>query len=486
MNRRDRRAIDPAINTKRERFDKARLKSGNTSVASSGGGWGVGSPGARPASGTAPAVNPFMLPKAAGLTVTSQTFPSNYYVEWNLSTWRSACDQVIKQGYTVSYSTLVNWVYESSPFVRSLFRAIGSAIGKVPIIYVNHQGEELPEWTLELCSKPWQKQLKKEFAFSFFWGFIGLNIDPVAGKLYKYPMQDIDPINRMLRSSTFSFYDGVNFDEYANLLFIQPSTSTEDFLGWMQPITRSFIQMNVNSNSWVAAGRRLAFPLMTVGYPQGDGAVNPFTGNEVNPYRLQAENIVANADPGKGLVYPYTIDGQGNIVKALQVEFEKTGTTSSAHKIFSDFNNDQKDEIREMILGGTLTSSVGDSGSRALGEVQQDKLDNVVEDLLDFVISCHNDQYLTKIQSFYSNFPAGQFKLNVTRHLKLEQIKLLSDILRNNNKRLTDAFFEAQGLIKDFYEDDGTGTNSADETNLFAIDTQERYAGELKKKFLSV
>ena len=455
MTRKERRDQDPEVQKKRTELANIlgfpKDPSGVTGKGH-GGGWGVGDGSGKPASGTAPATNPFVIPKAAGLNTISQTFPSSYYVDWNLSTWRSACDQVTKSGYPVLYSAMVSWVYECSPFVVSLFEKLGAAVGRIKFFMVDANGNKMDDLTAEICNKPWCLQLRKEIMFSFFWGFTGLNFDPVAGKIYKYPLQQIDPINRMLRASTFSFYDGVNFDETDNLLFIQPSTSYEAFLGWMQQISRSFIQMNSNKNSWGAAGRRVAFPILTVGYPQNDGAVNA-DGVQINPYKQDAELIAANTNPQNGLVYPYTIDSSGNIIKSIEIDFEQPGTAANTHKIFQEFNNDEKNEIREMIFGGTLTSNSDGKGSYALGEVHENMFDAVVADKLEFILSTLNIDFIPKISKFYKNFPKGvTFDVDQTKKLTIEEMKALSDVIVANGKRLSDTFFEANGISRDFIE----------------------------------
>jgi len=453
MSRRDRRNNDPVVIQKREQFGAILPGLGGSSNGN-GGGWGQGTPGAKPATGQSPSVNPFVIPKAAGLNVFSQTYPSNYFVEWNLSTWRYACDQAMKMGYTLSYATLVSWAYECSPFIRSLFEALGSALERIPVFIVDKKGDKLDDWTKELCDSTWTIQLRKEILFSYFWGFSGINFDPINKKVYKYPMQDIDPINRMLRSSTFSFGDGMLFEDHDNLLFIQPSSSYEAFLGWMQPITRSFIQMNVNKNNWIAAGKRLAFPVLTVGYPQADGAVNPVTGESMNPYKIQAEQIAANIDPSQALTYPYTKDVTGNIQKAIEIGFEQPKAGTSAHKIYQEFNADEKNEILQMCLGGTLTADVGKSGSRALGEVMERKFDSVVESKMAFVLSVLNGDFLEKSKKFYSNFPEGaQYSYDSTKVLGMQEIILLAQSLQLSGKRLTDDFYEANGIAREFIEE---------------------------------
>jgi hypothetical protein len=242
-----------------ERRASARNATDGAVTFSTGGGYGDGNRVSRPASGNHPGVNPFMIPKATGLNLISQMFPDNYWVEWDLSTWRTACDQAQKMGYPISYASLVAWAFEASPFIQSLFQEIGDGIIQIPCYLVDEKGNKNEIWTNEICDKSWFKDLRKEACWADMWGFTGLNIDPLNNKIYKYPQQQLDPINRMLRQSTYNFSDGMDFASTVNLLFIQPSTSYERFLGKMQPITRSFIQINQNSINWVQAGRRLAF-----------------------------------------------------------------------------------------------------------------------------------------------------------------------------------------------------------------------------------
>jgi hypothetical protein len=416
-----------------------------------GGGYGTVQKGAKVASGS-PIVNPFVQPKYSGQNVGSWVYPSQYQRPWDVTSWREACDQAIKMGYTQAYATLTSWVYEKSPFVQSLFFKLGLALDKVKFYINDKDGNEIPELTLELCSKPWQMMLRKEILFSYFWGFSGLNFDPVTGKCYKYPMQQIDPINRMLKANTFSFYDGELFDGNDNLLFIQPSTNYEAFLGWMQPISCSFIEMNVNSNNWVAAGRRLAFPLLTVGYPQDDGSLDQ-NGQPQNNFKQDAIALATDIDPTNGLVYPYTIDNDGNIIKSIEIDFEQTGTSNGAHKIYQEFNNDQKAEIQELVYGRSVTQSSGKGGNRALGEVEEDALDDRVAGLVPFVLAILNDEFRDKIGKFYKNLPTGwNFAYTTPKRLTYVDWQSISAVTNQNGFKLTDRFFVENGLPLDFFE----------------------------------
>ena len=463
MNRRDRRNNNPEIQKKKELFrsNPGIYNQPGTMIPvkspMGGGGYGLPSSKGVPASGDSVSVNPFVIPKSTGLTVFSQTFPNNYYVEWDLSAWRAACDQAIKMGYPISYAALTSWTFECSPFIQSLFQELAVAVSEIPVQFVDQKGNVVEEWNKEICDKKWFKDLFKEAIFSNFWGFSGINFDPVSEQIYKYPMQDLDPINRYLRATTYNFFDGMNFSDAANLLFFQPSTNYEAFLGWMQPITRSWIQMNLNSNNWVAAGRRLAFPLLTIGYPQASNEQDS-CGNIVNPYKQDAENIAANIDPSKGIVFPYTIDGNGNIQKAIEISEEGgQGGQGSRHKVYQEFNDDQKNEIRELIFGSTLTSSVGSKGSLALGEIHYKKYQAQILYLVEAAAAMLNDPiqgFIGKISTFYRNFPKGlTLKVNKAKQWDIDEISKLSPVLKDSGKQFSAEFFENAGLTAEFIED---------------------------------
>ena len=462
MTRRERRASDPEIQKKRETLG---IQPGVTAqqygfgmpinTTTPGGGYGIGNPGAMPASGQQPMVNPFMIPKDSGLSVISKTFPNNYYTAWDLSAWRAACEQAIRMGYPVSWAAMCAWTFESSAFVQSLFRELEVAVARIPIIFKDLKGNKIDELTTEICDKKWFRDLFKEGIFSKFWGFSVINIDPINEAIYKYPMQDVDPINRMLKSNTFAFYDGLRIEENANLLFFQPSTSYEAFLGWMQPITRAFIQMNTNNTNWMAAGRRLAFPIMMVGYPQDDTQTDR-AGNPINAYRNQAEDIIKNSDPTNGLAFPYTIGPDGKMVRSIDVSFADGGGTGagSRQKIYQDFNNEQKQEIREMILLGTLSSSAGTTGSYALGSVHMEKYQMAIEHMVDETIALLNKEFLHKLKYFYKGFPDGVvLGVEEAKEYDISEIKQWADILKESGKKLSTAFFEKAGLSEEDIED---------------------------------
>lgn len=422
-----------------------------TGQGKSGGGYGTVQPGAKTATG-APIVNPFFIPKQSGQTLGSWVYPSNYYIDWDVTKAREACNQAIQMGYTQQYAALTTWVYSKSPFVQSLFFKLGLAMDKVQFYVNDKTGNELPDLSLELCSQPWQLQLRREILFSYFWGFSGINFDPIEGVCYKYPQQQIDPINKMLKANTFSFYDGEIFSNNDNLLYIQPSNSYEAFLGWMEPISFSFVEMNQNSNNWVAAGRRLAFPLLTVGYPQDDGSLDQ-NGLPKNNYKNDAIALTTNIDPTQGLVYPYTIDNDGKIQKSIEIDFEKTGTSATAHKIYQEFNQEQKGEIQELVYGRSLTQASGKGGNRALGEVEERALDDRVAGLMPYILSVLNGDFKNKISKFYKNLPDGwQFGYNSSKQLTFADMQLVVSTLNDGGYKPTDKFFEDNGISADFFE----------------------------------
>jgi len=423
-----------------------------------GTGWGVPANKAKPAFGTNPSVNPFQIPRDSGYSKISSVFPNNYYRQWDLLRWRQACDNAFRFGNAIDYAALVSWTFESSGFVRFLHRKIETAIGKAPFIFVSSTGEELPLWTKELCSKNWQKQLRQEIALSHFWGFTALNFNPIDNKIYKYPMQNVDAINEYLKTGTFEYYDGVLIAEQDDLLFVQPNKSPESFLGWMQTISREFILWNNAYNYWLAGAKRNAYPLLAFGYPQQGTAENE-TGDLFNPLRNQAEDLAANIDPTKGVVRPYTLNDAGETVYQIDIEEVGSGSKSSKHDVFKEFIKEKQNELERMIILSTLTSGTGSNGSRSLGEVHERSWDDVASDIIEYVTSYLNSIYLPKLRKWYKNIPAGaKFKHDSSKKYSLEEIKVLSDIMTENNKELTEEFFIANGIAKNYFTEKADAT----------------------------
>jgi hypothetical protein len=519
-----RRSGNPVVMTRKQDY-LAGVKTGNirNTPAASGGpmstsprgatrpgasGWGVGSPGAKPAMGDTPAVNPWQMPKPTGLTHTSQTYAPNYYVEWNFSTWRAVVDQCRNYGYTMPFATMVTWVYQCSPFIRSLFNTSKAWIDNIPFFCEDGKGNQYPEWTAALVGERYQRKIIQQFLLANAWGFTGINFDPWAKKMLKYPMQDVDPINGLLRQSTWNFTNGLFFNTIPNMILIQPDPSSEGFCGDMEPISRSFIAMNLNKSSWLNAGLRLAMPIITAGYPQDDARLNEL-GQEMNPFKIQADDILRNIKPGEGVSYPYIINDKQEVQKSIMIEFEKPGTGGKAHDIFSDFNEAEKNEIREMWLGGTLTADVGDRGSRALGEVQERKFEMFMKGPVEDVIDGLNTQYVPKMRSFFHNMP-GDLVINIdrTRQKSADEIVMLSNVMNQNGLKLNKKFFVSNGLPEEFIEDavpagdeeegfeqNPDAKNPAKAGNISSKDLQSaRHLGALstridyggvKKKFLS-
>lgn len=470
MNRKERREADEEIQRRKEQFATNSNGGGTGSNAGNilgftpltggqggnndAGGYGMGLPGAEAASGQTPAVNPFIIPKGTGLTQITQAFPNYFFVDWSITSWREASNQCILQGWGIRWSALVIWAYQSSPFVQSLFKAIGRAIDQIPFFVTDLTGKQIPELTAELCDKSWELQLRREIALSVFWGFVGLNFDPVHEQVYKYPMQNIDPINRMLRASTFDLGDGVFFGQKDNLLYVQPSTSDEDFLGMMQPISRMFILMNENDINQVQAGRRLAFPILTVNYPQDDNAMTA-DGQPLNPFFAQAKSIAQNLDLREAVVLPYTYDEINKENRtSIDIDFKAPGSSNGMSKIFSDFNEQHKNDIRELVLGGILTATTGKNGNRSLGDTQEKKFDTVINSIAVFITSVLNSDYKRKICKFYKgiNPMAIKFDYDKSKKWTLDEIEGMSNVLFQSGMRFTPEAFEEFGLPQNFIE----------------------------------
>lgn len=414
-----------------------------------------GSPvqGAIKASGHSPSVNPFMLPKEMGLNVFTNTFPSNYYQNWDISTWRMACEQARNQGLPIQYAAMCKFVIESSTFIQGIIREITVAVETSKIFLEDENGDINEEATEEICKQRWFIDMTKEIAMANFYGFVGLNIDFFNNKCYRYPMQNIDPINQFLRESTYNTGDGLNFSDHPNMFFVQPSATEEFFLGWMQPISKSFIYMNKQLKNWNAYGTKTAVPQATIGYPAGDVRTDE-NGIEYNPRKQEAEQIARTMSPEEAVVYPYTIDGGGNIVKAIEVGFESSNSGASQHQTYKDFNAELKEEILQMITLSTLSSNAGKHGSQSLGVVHERKIEMVHEAIQEQIIAYLNDDYFkNKLGVFYKNIEKFTFSRNRIKKFNIDEVEKISNVMNNNGLKLSKEFFQNVGVPIDMIEE---------------------------------
>ena len=420
------------------------LAKGNT-----GSGFGLGNGNITAIKGNSPTANPFMQPKMMGLNVGSKFYFPNYYQTWDISAWRLACDQAINMAFPSSYGTMIEWVESSSPFIKSLKREIKISTSKVPIYLLDENGVKDEIWTKEICEKKWFRKLRQIINLMHFDGFGAVNFDPIGNQIFKYPIQNIDYINQAVKRSTYEPMAVENCKENENLLFIQHSNDYTDLLGWMQPISRAFIEMNQNSSNWLMAGKRFSNPIPVVYYPQSDVSSNWNGSEAVNTYREEAELILRNFDPSNGLTAPYTLDNQGKMVKALDLDFISPKSGGSAYKVYEDFNEIRKNEIREMIMLSTLTSSGGLHGTKGLGEVHERKFEDVIIDIISDELDILNDEtdFLKKVRSFYKNMPENlHFGIDKAKQWEITEVIQISNLVNQNGYQLKPEFFTELGL----------------------------------------
>ena len=116
------------------------------------------------------------------------------------------------------------------------------------------------------------------------------------------------------------------------------------------------------------------------------------------------------------------------------------------YKIYSEFNDDMKNEIRELILGGTLSSSgsKSGSGSRSLGEVHERMFKQVVKSKMRKVLSILNGDFIPKISKFYDkSLPkAWRYDVNKSEQMTIEEkIQFWREVMHYAKDRGVDVYF---------------------------------------------
>lgn len=165
-------------------------------------------------------------------------------------------------------------------------------------------------------------------------------------------------------------------------------------------------------NAWADFQQLFALPLRKGTVPAGD------------PTRKE-QLAKALYDMGQSAVI---VLEDGDMVEIVE------STKTDAHKVFLELMNAKDSEISKIILGQTLTSSQGDTGSRALGLVHEGILEDVTRADAMFVNSIFNDYVRPLLQMFpkYSALAGMEFYIDMDEHdLPLnEQIKIDAELLK--------------------------------------------------------
>lgn len=287
---------------------------------------------------------------------------------FNLETYMNA----VNAAKSIDYSNRVRLydMYESAAFDLHLSGVMDKRLRGVTQIPIEFQRNGKPDKVInKQLRSPWFKELRKELILSEFWGFSLLQLYVEEDQNIHFESinrKHYDPIKRKLLRFQGDM-DGVPIESFQNMLFI----GSERKLGIFAEILPAVLYKKGDIGDWARFCNIFGMPIREYTYDAGDEEARR---RLIQDARRQGSNAV----------YIHPKDSDLTLIEAGN----KTGS-SELYRTFAEYW-DSKMSIR--ILGNTLTTDVGSSGTQALGTVHKDEEDEMNADDREFILDILNYQ----------------------------------------------------------------------------------------------
>lgn len=346
-----------------------------------------------------PRVDPYDVYRPQGTTnVKSRFLPNDYfYIDYTPFWWRTAMDQAINYSDLSMVDALYGWCVQSSAFLRSQidkrldpmmvrqFRFVD------PITRIENE-----EFTREITSTKWFKQLRRARLLSQFYGIKVVGIDRATGSVIDYPMRNIDIVNHGIRYETYNITEIAYIDDYDNIFYMQPETDQDFMLGLLQPISRAMIGYIDAYNNWAVTGKSYSYPKMSVVYNSASAGMED-----------KAREVGANLDdPTSTAILP----GRFNIDdKELHAEIDLKPIQSqmypNAHEVFRQLIDSWKQEVMQLVTGGTLLGATEkNTNSEQLARIHVRLYQNILaKDVSEYVDWANSIEVRTKLSNLFND-----------------------------------------------------------------------------------
>ena len=322
---------------------------------------------------------------------------------FNLETYMNA----VNAAKSIDYSNRVRLydMYESAAFDLHLSGVMDKRLRGVTQIPIEFQRNGKPDKVInKQLRSPWFKELRKELILSEFWGFSLLQLYVEEDQNIHFESinrKHYDPIKRKLLRFQGDM-DGVPIESFQNMLFI----GSERKLGIFAEILPAVLYKKGDIGDWARFCNIFGMPIREYTYDAGDEEARR---RLIQDARRQGSNAV----------YIHPKDSDLTLIEAGN----KTGS-SELYRTFAEYW-DSKMSIR--ILGNTLTTDVGSSGTQALGTVHKDEEDEMNADDREFILDILNYQMKDLFNALGFNTDGGEFvyakkdKIDVAQQIDIVQ-----------------------------------------------------------------
>lgn len=282
------------------------------------------------------------------------------------------------QSFQRAVSNAIRWDYPSRKELYDLYdsclmdthlkgvvRKRKIAVSQFPIEF-RRDGEPVEEVN-EHIKSPWFRNFLKSLIDVQLWGFSAYQF--VADKDGWIEVTDIDhrhvnPVTREVLEYA-NDYEGKPLADFPNTLFLGKPTDC----GELMSVVPWIITKRQTTGDWAQYAQVFGMPIREYTYD----------GSDWETMKTLKEDAECQGSNG---IYFHTTDTSMNIIEP--------GNRSGSADLYERLMDKCDEQISVLLLGNTLTTTVGDSGSRALGDVQKSEEESIMEDDRGFVLDVLN------------------------------------------------------------------------------------------------
>lgn len=249
--------------------------------------------------------------------------------------------------------------------LKGVIRKRKIAVSQFPIEF-RRNGEPVDEVNEQIKS-PWFRNFLKSLIGVQLWGFNAYQfIKDKDGwiDVTEIDHRHVNPVTREVLEYA-NDYEGKPLADFPNTLFLGKPTDC----GELMSVVPWVITKRQTTGDWSQFAQVFGMPIREYTYDGSDWETMKALKEEAE---LQGSNGV----------YFHTSDTAMNIVEP--------GNRSGSADLYERLMAKCDEQISILLLGNTLTTTVGDSGSRALGDVQKSEEESIMEDDRGYVLDVLN------------------------------------------------------------------------------------------------
>ena len=256
----------------------------------------------------------------------------------------------------------------------------------------------------EQIASPWFLRFISDALDADYWGFtlVQFFINEKGWiDYYLVPRKHVDPVLRLIKTRQEDI-GGEGFDRYADLMMI----AGREPLGLLARCAPYVIYKRGTLGDWVQFSEIFGMPIRRYTYDAAD------------PDALRATQEAAQAQGGGASYF---------CAEGCNLDFVETGNTTGSSQLYGDLVDRCNAEMSKAVLGNTLTTEAGKTGTQALGTVHNKVEQELIGQDALFVLNLLNYDMTDQFAALGVNTAGGEFVY--VEDPDLQQVRLRTELL---------------------------------------------------------